>query len=89
MDEYSGRTHFVVKVQAQPELLGPSGLLVYNKGRKIYGFVNKEDNAYDGLLKAVNEEDMFGGLKAYFYAILDKDRTLSINFKKRQVPESW
>ena len=94
---YSGKTHFVIKVQAPRISFERSGaqlpttgpLMVYNKDRKICGHVEQSEPCYKDLLEAVRGEEMFGGLKAYFYAIVDKDMNLSINFKRRLTPELW
>eukprot|EP00092_Neocalanus_flemingeri_P108905 GFUD01139896.1.p1 GENE.GFUD01139896.1~~GFUD01139896.1.p1 ORF type:complete len:457 (+),score=101.89 GFUD01139896.1:159-1373(+) len=99
------KTHFVVKVQV-PEVqsLKPgeeSGALkVYNKDKSMCGYLyrGEQERVYGQLMKDIKEKGMFGGTKAFFYAVYTENEIdlgnmdcfeIKINTTQMMPPEKW
>ena len=82
----SGRSHFVVKIQA-----GEGFMLVYNEKRTICGNISRDMPYYREVREQIREHGVAGGLKAYFYAKWNwkEGEGLKINVKRVQPPETW
>lgn len=92
----SGRSHFVVKIQApwkphtehKVEKDKDRTMLVHNEERTIFGFITPEMDHYEEVMDAIRKRGILG-VRAFFYAFWEDGFGLRINVKRMQPPETW
>ena len=92
----SGSQHFSIKVQAPFKVLREHAnervkdkdMLVYNEKRTIFGFISREMEFYDEVLRVIRTQGILG-VRAFFYAFWEEGKGLRINFKRVQPPDIW
>jgi len=103
-EEKPSKSHFVVKVQVplNPDMRF-TPMRIYNKDRSLCGGIFRElqEEVYDKTLNDIKEKGLFGGTKAFFYALYKEDTEtkkkyggleclqIQLNTSEMLPPEKW